>query len=1185
MKFKKLKRLLVAALSLVMTLSVGTAVAFAAEQDSTEPLYQMYYKEDGSFAGINVKTSMAGAVCFGGKADMTEMENVFMMQTIAFETPIDTAESTGLFIKLKSPDRNLGFRFIMQDTDGNYWRTYNGSKNGRNDPFVAEDGTIGSLQMISGQHKFTKTLGTGTWYIPWTAAKDYAKATTVLPSGTKIQSVSFGLVLTNAGWWGVERVAVGSVGTVKVNGANDATATILIDAANLTYTTDADDLTADVNLAKPSNGKTFYSNFAVGSEIFDKTHETSVAAVANSEFSRMDGKMTVRCVDKNGTEIKDASVLTVKFDRETMTYGYFITAPVIEGYRYVSADKELSGSVSNAVSEITLVYESDSSVVGSDYEILYGADGSFAGINDKTSLNGAIYTGLKKDMEEQANVFSLMTVAFETPVDSAETAGIFIRMSGARYNYGFTFLLEGEDGTYYNAYKNGVGKDCFVYADGSSVSLTDKNNQHVFKGEGTWFIPWNAVSNADGTGTAMVVGTKIKSVSFGMVLTKKDWYAGYGVSIGRVGAIKVNAPGDAVAEILVNPTELTVTADAENTSADVNLSKIENGKTIYIRSACKPNGSGGMVVLTASDEIAANAIASSEISFCDTFLTLKLTDGNGNELADPKTVSVSFDRESASFRYEITPPELFGYGCSSAKTDLIGVADRDGGTVVTLVYREVYTLTVRYEDEDGNAVKETRYFSYSYENKGDAVSYEVETPYVAGFDYQSSDGDLNGMLTQNKEITLIYRVRSALDYEVIYDEFDNFVGVNIKNSMKGALKFSMADGSVATLTENSFGVVAVNFNLPQSVDESDGLLIKLTGPAKALGFRMYALDTDGNLYRSVTADGRSDSFVYENGDYNYIEVGSGKWAHVFEAGSVTGTMFYPWNGLVSAKKGDPVPAGTKIVTWMFGIDMRSHTWENSGIVIGTFATVKAEENGVTVKKLFDTAEMNYAANAEDTTADINLYDITKGLVIAPYASVSGGFSVNSPETDTPITIQNWAFSRKSYEITVRYLNEKGRELGTSVSVPCNFEDGQYTITPPSFMGYTYQSADYPLAGTATDDMTITLSYAPTEYTITLKFMDYDENEIADERTIKVKYNDIYTIEESEIQIDGYTFIESSRRLQGTVMGDMTITLSYEKKSGCGSTVTSDSLILCLTATVSLTAVAVLYRKRKETDVD
>lgn len=729
----KLKRLLVAALSVMMTLSIGTAVFFASAENTTEPLYQIYYKEDGSFAGINAKASMSGAVWLGVKKDMTEMNNIFLMQTISFETPIDTAESTGLFIKLKSPDRNLGFRFIMQDTDGNYWRTYNGSKNGRNDPFVSEDGKIGSLQMLSGQHKFTKTLGTGTWYIPWTGAKDYAKATTVLPSGTKIQSVSFGLVLTNAGWWGGDGVA----------------------------------------------------------------------------------------------------------------------------------------------------------------------DGTFVGINDKTSLNGAIYTGLKKDMAEQANAFSLMTITFETPVDSVQTAGIFIRMSGARTNYGFTFLLEDESGSYYNAYKNGVGKDCFVYADGTSVSLTDKDNQHVFKGEGTWFIPWNAVSNADGTGTAMADGTKIKAVSFGMVLTKKDWYAGYGVSIGRVGTIKVNAPGDAVAEILVDPTALTVTSDAEDT----------------------------------------------------------------------------------------------------------------------------------------------------------------------------------------------------------------------------------------------------------------------------------------------TADGRSDPFVYENGEYNYIEVNSGKWAHLFEKGGTTGTMFYPWNGLVSAKKGAPIPEGTKIVKWMFGIDMRSHTWESSGIVIGTFATVKVEESGVTVKKLFDTAEMTYAANADDETADINLYDIEKGLVVAPYASVSGGFSVNSPETDTPITVQNWVFSRKSYDITVRYLNEKGRELGAATSVSCNFEDGQYTITPPSFMGYTYQSADYPLTGNATDDMTITLSYAPTEYTITLKFMDCDENEIADERTIKVKYNDIYTIEETEIQIDGYTFIESSRRLQGTVMGDMTITLTYEKQSGCGSTVTTDSLLLCLTAAVGLTAVAVLYRKRKETNVD
>lgn len=80
----------------------------------------------------------------------------------------------------------------------------------------------------------------------------------------------------------------------------------------------------------------------------------------------------------------------------------------------------------------------------------------------------------------------------------------------------------------------------------------------MFKGDGTWFIPWSAVSDAAGTGAAMPAGTKIRSASIGMVLTKTDWYAGYGVSIGQVGTVKVNAPGDAAAEVLVNPADLTL---------------------------------------------------------------------------------------------------------------------------------------------------------------------------------------------------------------------------------------------------------------------------------------------------------------------------------------------------------------------------------------------------------------------------------------------------------------------------------------------------------------------------------------------------------------------------------------------------------------------------------------------------
>ena len=97
-------------------------------------------------------------------------------------------------------------------------------------------------------------------------------------------------------------------------------------------------------------------------------------------------------------------------------------------------------------------------------------------------------------------------------------------------------------------------------------------------------------------------------------------------------------------------------------------------------------------------------------------------------------------------------------------------------------------------------------------------------------------------------------------------------------------------------------------------------------------------------------------------------------------------------------------------------------------------------------------------------------------------------------------------------------------------------------------------------------------------------MDYDGNEIAPERTVKVKYNDIYTIEETEIQIDGYAFVESSRRLQGTVMGDMTITLTYERQGGCncGANFASGSMIL---SAAILAAAVLLYRKRKQTNGD
>ncbi|MFQ9738416.1 MAG: hypothetical protein ACLR06_12245 [Christensenellaceae bacterium] len=74
-----------------------------------------------------------------------------------------------------------------------------------------------------------------------------------MASGTVIKSASFAMNLTKTSWYGGYGVKIASAGTVKA-GVNKTKVEVLLNAADLTYTSDASDATADVNVADVTKG-------------------------------------------------------------------------------------------------------------------------------------------------------------------------------------------------------------------------------------------------------------------------------------------------------------------------------------------------------------------------------------------------------------------------------------------------------------------------------------------------------------------------------------------------------------------------------------------------------------------------------------------------------------------------------------------------------------------------------------------------------------------------------------------------------------------------------------------------------------------------------------------------------------------------------------------------------------------
>lgn len=247
-----------------------------------------------------------------------------------------------------------------------------------------------------------------------------------------------------------------------------------------------------------------------------------------------------------------------------------------------------------------------------------------------------------------------------------------------------------------------------------------------------------------------------------------------------------------------------------------------------------------------------------------------------------------------------------------------------------------------------------------------------------------------------------------INYDIIYDNNDDFVGVNLKDSFDGA--FRMKVNKQVNITASSFGIVAFEFGSQINTSSSNGLLIKFVGPTIGnMGFRMYMQDVNENMYRTFTGSTRNDVFILEDGTESTMAVTSS--AHRL-TNKMSGTLFLPWNKVITLAAGSAMPQGTIMTKLFIGVDMRSTGNAERDITVGTIATVSVQDNQVNVTKILNTAEFSFTDDINDTNSDINLSSINKGTRINSKISITGTNIVNgSDHADTITALSNWTYER------------------------------------------------------------------------------------------------------------------------------------------------------------------------------
>lgn len=561
-----------------------------------------------------------------------------------------------------------------------------------------------------------------------------------------------------------------------------------------------------------------------------------------------------------------------------------------------------------------------------------------------------------------------------------------------------------------------------------------------------------------------------------------------------------------------------------------------------------------------------------------------------------------------TFEIEAQAPDIAGY------ENPVGSYDVATNTV-TYTYESVLIpqVTVQYADPYGAQLQAPQVISYTLDDVSQMYSYEIvpEEELTGGYRYVGATGELNGSIaaadvTEDNidnlfpVVTLTYAYGYGLydDYEIVNEADDSFAGIGLTKPMDKALYLGIR--SDAQLP-NGFVNAITEFRLEDAIHdhENGGLLIQFSTEGytdfTTCGITVFAETNGGGKdFYSVVGGvpvSRTDTLIYEDGTIGSIAVRkSNSMYSASIPANTSGTWNIRWkdvlNNMHGAIDGDISPE-LRVLVWTDLSNASAYQAIGNGVSIGTIATYQKVGDVASVVEGISTSELTYTYDAENTEADVNMADISKGTRVYNTHEWNTAFSYRNylPDEDRS-TIDLVEYGRIStVSIPVQYLDTDGKKLGADGMAKVMYaENGlQYTVTVPEFTGYIYQSADRALEGVIGADedvsgLVIRLTYARRQHTVTFLFVDEEGNEIAPQKQVMANYGEYYEFTADEI--DGYTFKESSRKLNMTVLNDYTVTLVYTKNANNGVWIAVGIVggILVIGAAV---AVPLVIRKKKK----
>ncbi|ANZ59931.1 hypothetical protein AYR61_00215 [Secundilactobacillus paracollinoides] len=786
--------------------------------------------------------------------------------------------------------------------------------------------------------------------------------------------------------------------------------------------------------------------------------------------------VTVSYVDQNNQTIHPSTTQSGAYKSD-----YEMAPLPIDGYTLTTTPANATGTYDVTNPEVVYVYTANTETVTISY-----VDQNNQSIQASTTQSGA-YNSAYTTAPATIEGYTLTT----TPTNATGTYGL--TDTEVVYVYSAdpeTVIVRYEDttgktiwpsttldGNYNESYSaeaatvSGYTLNSYTEKTSGSFCVTNPDVVYVYTADPETLT----VRYEDSNGQSIIDPTTVEGVYNGSYTTEPKTIEGYTLASSTdntTGTYTVDTP-DVVYTYTADPETVTVVyqntdgqsiANSEVLTGDYATSYESQAKTIagYTLTSTPTNATGTYGVSNA--DVVYTYTADSET------VTVRYEDTTGKTISDPTTLTGAYGTD-----YAATPATIAGYTLNSYTEKTSGTFDVTNPDVVYVYTADPETVTVRYEDTNGNSISNATTLTGNY-----GTGYAATPKTLTGYTLNSMTEKTSGTYTvTNPDVVYVY----TADPEAVIVRYEDSEGNTISDP-------TTLDG---------------NFNETYTTAAKTITGYTLSSPS-ATTTGTYGVANEDVVY-TYTADPESVTVRYEDTTGNVISAPT----------------------TLDGNFGTDYAATPKDIT---GYTLNSYTEKTSG----TFGVTNPDVVYVYTADP-ETVTVRYEDTNGNTISDSTTLSGNYGTDYAATAKTLTGYTLNSMTEKTSGTydVTNpdvvYVYTADPETVTVHYVDADGNTISTDTTKNGSF-GGSYTTAPKTITGYTLSTTPTNADGTYTvTTPDVTYVYTANTETVTVHYVDANGETLSADTTEQGAYGTAYTTQPATVT--GYTLTATPTNADGT----------------------------------------------------